>query len=57
MAKATARASGRNRNPPMPGIRAMGASTMFVVQVATSTGIITSAQPSRAARIRDLPRW
>ena len=61
MAKATARASGLNRKPPMPGIRPSGASTIIVVQVATRTGTMTSIEPSRAARRRDLPivpwRW
>ena len=49
MAKATARASGLNRKPPMPGIRPSGASTIIVVQVATMTGTMTSIEPSRAA--------
>ena len=55
MAKPTASVSGRNRKPPIPGIMASGARTITVVHVATNTGTITSAQPSSAARMRDLP--
>ena len=61
IANATAIASGRNKNPPMPGRKANGARTIIVVQVATKTGRITSPQPSSAARMRDFPmsrcRW
>ena len=45
MAKATARAIGRNRNSPRPGISASGASTSSVQQLATSSGIATSLAP------------
>ena len=55
MAKPTANVSGRNRNPPIPGNNASGASTMKVVHAATITGTMTCEQPSIAARIRDLP--
>ena len=55
MENATANVSGRNRKPPIPGIKAMGQRTMIVVSVATSTGMVTSTAPSKAALMRDLP--
>ena len=56
IAKPTAIVSGAKRNPPIPGIIVSGAKTITVVQVATITGTMTSAHPSSAARMRDLPR-
>ena len=49
MAKATAMVIGRNRNSPMPGISASGASTRNVQSVETSSGIATSLAPRYAA--------
>ena len=59
MAKATASAIGRNRNVPMPGIRAKGASTKSVQQLATSSGMATSLAPKNAASfgLTPRPRW
>ena len=53
MARATANAIGRNRNRPELGIKAKGASTSSVQQLATSSGIATSlarATPLPSAR-------
>ena len=59
MAKATARAIGRNRNVPRPGMRASGASTSSVQQLATSSGMATSLAPRNAAScgLAPSPRW
>ncbi len=59
MAKATARAIGWNRKRPRPGIRARGASTSRVQQLATSSGMATSLAPKKAASLRRAPnpRW
>ena len=45
IANATARAIGRNRNAPRPGISASGASTRSVQRLATSSGSATSLAP------------
>ncbi len=59
MAKATARAMGRNRNRPELGIKASGASTSSVLQLATISGSATSLAPFRAASRTEAPwfRW
>lgn len=42
----------------MPGCNATGANTRCVVQVTTSTGPITSTEPSRAAgKLREVNPW
>ena len=56
MAKATAKAIGRNRNSPMPGIKASGASTRNVQSVETSSGIATSLAPRKAASFGSSPK-
>ena len=55
MAKATAIVSGWKRNPPTPGVRATGHSTMIKASVATITGSVNSPVPSRDAWKADLP--
>ena len=55
MANATAIASGLNRNPLTPGVRATGHSTMMSASVATITGIVSSVVASAAATAGALP--
>ena len=59
MAKATARAIGRNRDTPIPGIIARGASTRSVQQLATRAGMATSLGPTKEASfgLTPSPRW
>src|SRR5262245_25145383 len=56
IANATAKAMGRNRNLPNPGMNAKGAKTSSVQQLATSSGMATSLAPRNAASFADAPK-